>query len=101
MEFYYTLIAYEVKFCTAVEHLNLEKISDMPTKSGEAHELRVFLTSDLAQGQELARLFTDVGLQVDGKTCRRGPASARAGSVHLSRGSGQRRLRGAEKKVWP
>ena len=37
------------------------------TWSGEGHELRVFLTSDLQRGTELAKLFTDVGLKVDMK----------------------------------
>jgi hypothetical protein len=34
------------------------------TWSGEGHELRVFLASDLERGAELAKLFTDVGLSV-------------------------------------
>jgi hypothetical protein len=34
------------------------------TWNGKGHELRVFLTSDLERGQELTKMFTDVGLQV-------------------------------------
>ncbi len=34
------------------------------TWSGEAHELRVFLASDLPRGKELATMFNDVGLNV-------------------------------------
>ncbi len=34
------------------------------TWSGEGHELRVFLTSDLARGKELADMFNNVGLNV-------------------------------------
>jgi hypothetical protein len=37
------------------------------TWSGEGHELRVFMASDLARGQELAKMFTNVGLKVDVK----------------------------------
>jgi hypothetical protein len=37
------------------------------TWSGEGHELRVFLASDLPRGTELATLFTNVGLKVDVK----------------------------------
>jgi hypothetical protein len=35
------------------------------TWSGDGHELRVFMASDLARGQELAKMFTNVGLKVD------------------------------------
>jgi hypothetical protein len=58
MEFYYTLIAYEVKF-------------------GASLELRVFLASDLPRGQELAKLFTDVGLHVDVKDLSVGASSGK------------------------
>jgi hypothetical protein len=34
------------------------------TWNGAGHELRVFLASDLDRGKELAKMFTDVGLQV-------------------------------------
>jgi hypothetical protein len=34
------------------------------TWSGEGHELRVFMASDVERGTELAKLFTDVGLPV-------------------------------------
>jgi hypothetical protein len=34
------------------------------TWSGEQHELRVFMASDVARGTELAKLLTDVGLPV-------------------------------------
>jgi hypothetical protein len=37
------------------------------TWSGEGHELRVFLPSDLSRGKELATMFTNVGLKVDVK----------------------------------
>jgi hypothetical protein len=37
------------------------------TWSGEGHELRVFMASDLVRGQELAKMFTNVGLKVDVK----------------------------------
>jgi hypothetical protein len=37
------------------------------TWSGEGHELRVFSKSDLPRGEELAKLFTNVGLKVDVK----------------------------------
>jgi hypothetical protein len=47
------------------------------TWSGEAHELRVFLASDLPRGQELAKLFTDVGLHVDVKDLSAGASSGK------------------------
>jgi hypothetical protein len=34
------------------------------TWNGAGHELRVFLESDLERGKEIAKMFTDVGLQV-------------------------------------
>ena len=34
------------------------------TWSGEGHELRVFLASDLPRGKELVKMFNDVGLRV-------------------------------------
>jgi hypothetical protein len=37
------------------------------TWSGEGHELRVFQPSDLKRGQELVKMLSDVGLQVDVK----------------------------------
>ena len=37
------------------------------TWGGEAHELRVFQAADLKRGQDLAKMFSDVGLQVDVK----------------------------------
>jgi hypothetical protein len=37
------------------------------TWSGEGHELRVFLASDLSRGEELAKMFSDVGLKVSVK----------------------------------
>jgi hypothetical protein len=37
------------------------------TWSGEGHELRVFMASDVARGTELTKLFTDVGLKVEMK----------------------------------
>ena len=35
------------------------------TWSGEGHELRVFLASDLPRGKDLAKMFSDVGLKVE------------------------------------
>jgi hypothetical protein len=56
------------------------------TWSGAGHELRVFLASDLQRGEELAKLFTDVGLKVSvqdlSKTERSG-AKARPNTFEL------------------
>jgi hypothetical protein len=46
------------------------------TWSGEGHELRVFLKSDVPRGQDLAKLFTNVGLKVDVKDLSEAAGSA-------------------------
>lgn len=48
------------------------------TWSGEGHELRVFLSSDLPRGQELVKLFTDVGLKVELKDLSAGDGANKA-----------------------
>jgi hypothetical protein len=46
------------------------------TWSGEGHELRVFMASDLVRGQGLAKMFTNVGLKVDVKDLSAAEGSA-------------------------
>jgi hypothetical protein len=56
------------------------------TWSGESHELRVFMKSDLPRGQVLAKMFTDVGLKVDVKdlsTAEGSAAKARPNTFEL------------------
>lgn len=49
------------------------------TWSGEGHELRVFLASDVSRGQELATMFNDVGLKVAVKDLSAAEGSAAKG----------------------
>ncbi len=46
------------------------------TWSGEGHELRVFMASDLGRGEELAKMFSDVGLKVVAKDLSAAEGSA-------------------------
>jgi hypothetical protein len=46
------------------------------TWSGDGHELRVFMASDLERGEELAKLFINVGLQVSVKDLSKAESSA-------------------------
>jgi hypothetical protein len=49
------------------------------TWSGDNHELRVFMASDLERGKDLAKLFTDVGLRVEAKDLSGAEGSAAKG----------------------